>query len=135
MQTISRRRLAEHIADELANGASVKPLLVQTAAYLVEYKQTKQVDLLIRELEAILAREHGLVLAQVISARQLSAGLIKNIEQFVRESEGAKQVEVSDSVDPSLLGGVIIRTPTAEFDTTIRKKLNASEGLEGVISG
>lgn len=125
MQTISRRKLATYVAAELTSDKAVGPLLSQVAGYLVERKQTSQVELLIRDIEAILARDHGIVLAQVISARELSAGLIKNIEQFVKNSEGAKQVEVNTSIDPSLLGGVIIRTPSAELDTTVRTQLNA----------
>jgi len=122
---ISRRRLATYVSTELANGAAVKPLLKQVASYLVDHRQVGQAELLIRDIEAILARDHGIVLAQIISARELSKGLIKNIEQFVAKTEDAKQVEVSASVDPSLLGGVIIRTPRSELDTTVRKKLNA----------
>lgn len=125
MQAISRRKLATYVAAELTSGKAVKPLLRQVAAYLVGRRQTNQVELLVRDVEAILARDHGIVLAEVISARELSAGLIKNIEQFVKHSEGAKQVEVSTSTDPSLLGGVIIRTPSAELDTTVRTQLNA----------
>jgi F-type H+-transporting ATPase subunit delta len=125
MQTISRRRLATYVSSELAGGKAVKPLLKQVASYLVEHKQTNQVSLLIRDIEAILARDHGVVLTEVISARELSKGLINNIEQFVARAVSAKQVEVNTSVDPSLLGGVIIRTPRAELDTTVRKKLNA----------
>jgi F-type H+-transporting ATPase subunit delta len=125
MQTISRRRLATYVSNELASGKAVKPLLGRVASYLVERKQTNQVSLLIRDIEATLARDHGVVLTEVISARELSKGLINNIEQFVARAVSAKQVEVNTSVDPSLLGGVIIRTPRAELDTTVRKKLNA----------
>lgn len=124
MQTLSRRKIATHIANELAKGKAAKPLLQQAASYLVEHKRANQAELLARDIEAILARDHKVVLANVISARELSAGLIKNIEQFVKTSEGATQVEVNTSIDPSLLGGVIIRTPRAELDTTVRKQLN-----------
>lgn len=124
MQTFSRRKLATYIASELAKGTAVKPLLQKAASYLIERGQVGNVDLLARDIEAVLARDHGVVLAKVISARELSAGLLKNIEQFVAAAESAKQVEVATSVDPSLLGGVIIRTPRAELDTTVRKKLN-----------
>jgi F-type H+-transporting ATPase subunit delta len=124
MLLISRRKLAAHIATELATGVSSQQVLRQAAAYLIEHKIVNQTDLLVRDIEAILARDHGVVLAEVISARELSDGIITNIEQFVSKAEGAKQVEVSASIDPSLLGGVIIRTPRAELDTTIRKQLN-----------
>lgn len=125
MHTLSRRKLASHIAAELVAGKSVADVLQQMAAYLIDHKLVSQAELLVRDVEAILARDHGIVLAEVISARELSNGIIKNIEQFVAHAEGAKQVEVSASVDPSLLGGVIIRTPQAELDTTVRKQLNA----------
>lgn len=124
MQAISRRKIAIYIADQIADGKAVKPLLKQAAGYLVERKLTNQAELLVRDIESVLAREHKVVLAEVISARELSAGLIKNIEQFVKNSEGATQVEVNTSIDPSLLGGVIIRTPSAELDTSVRKQLN-----------
>lgn len=125
MQSISRRKIAIYIAKQLAAGSPIKPLLRQAASYLVDSKQVNQAELLVRDIEALLASEHDIVLARVISARELSKGIITNIEQFVAGAQGAKQVEVSTSVDPSLLGGVIIRTPSAELDTTVRKQLNA----------
>lgn len=125
MQAISRRQIAKYIAGELAAGKPVNPLMAQAAAYLIERKKQNQAELLVRDIEAALSREHGVVLAQVVSARELSASIIKKIEQFVANSEGARQVEVSVGLDPSLLGGVIIRTPRAELDTTVRKQLNA----------
>lgn len=124
MQSISRRKIAIYISDQLAAGKPVKPLLSQAASYLVEHKQTNQAELLVRDIEALLASEHDIVLARVISARELSTGLIASIKQYVAGAQGARTVEVSTSVDPSLLGGVIVRTPSAEFDASIRKQLN-----------
>lgn len=124
MQVFSRRKIAGYVASELASGKPAGPVLLGAAAYLVQYKRTNQADLLVRDIEAILARDHGVVNAEIISARDLSDGIMSNIRQFVASAEGAKQVEVSVSVDPSLLGGVIIRTPRAEMDTSIRKQLN-----------
>ena len=125
MQTLSRRKMAQYIAHELVSGKSNKTVLGPVAAYMIEHKQTGQVGLLVRDVEAVLARDYKVVLAEVVSARELSSQILKSIEQFVSDAEGAKQVEVSASVDPSLLGGVIIRTPSAELDTTVRKQLNA----------
>lgn len=124
MQAISRRKIATYVADQLVAGKDAKSLMKQAASYLIEHKLLSQAELLVRDIEAALAREHGVVLAEITSARELSADLIKNIEQFVKTAEGARAVEVSASVDPSLLGGVIIRTPSSELDTTVRKQLN-----------
>lgn len=125
MQSLSRRKIAGYIAAELAAGKPVGPLMALAAAYLVDHHQLNKADLLVRDIEATLARDHKIVLAKVVSARELSAQIIKSIAQYVQTAEDAKQVEVSASVDPSLLGGVIIRTPRAELDTTIRKQLNS----------
>ena len=124
MLTFSRRKIATYVASELASGRPAGPLLAQAAAYLIVHKRTNQAELLARDIEAVLSREHGMVNVEVISARQLSDGIIDQVRQFVAAAEGAKQVEVSASVDPSLLGGVIIRTPRSEMDTSIRKQLN-----------
>ena len=125
MQALSRRKIATYLANELVAGKPTDRLLTQAASYLVDHRQVNQAELLVRDIEEILARDHGVVLASVVSARELSDGIITSIKQFVLRAEGAKQVEVSASVDPSLLGGVIVRTPRAELDTTVRKQLNA----------
>lgn len=124
MQVFSRRKIATYIANQLAAGQPSGPLLHQAAAYLIDHKRTNQVEQLVRDIKAVMARDHGVVLAEVISARELSEGIITSIKKFVLDAENAKQVEVSASVDPSLLGGVIIRTPRAELDSTVRKQLN-----------
>ncbi len=125
MQVVSRRKLASYVAEQLLAGADQSALLTQVAAYLVERKRVNQAELLVRDIEAYLANDHGLVLAHVTSARELSDGLIKAIAQFVKQSEKATAVEVSTSIDPSLLGGVIIKTPNAELNASVRSKLTA----------
>ena len=123
MQAISRRKLAHYVADQLLAGANQTELLGQVAAYLVDSKRVNQAELLIRDIEAVLGRDHGHVLAHVTSARELSAGLLQAIATFVKNAENATAVEVSTSIDPSLLGGVIIKTPSSELDASVRKKL------------
>ncbi len=124
MQKISRRKIALHACEELTSGTPVDKVVLQLAAYLVDSRQTAQTELLVRDIETILAKQYGIVLVKIVSARELSSQIIKSIEQFVSRSEGAKQVEVDTSVDPYLVGGVIIRTPSAELDMTVRKQLN-----------
>lgn len=125
MARVSRRKIAQYIAAELAAGMDARMLMQQAASYLLEHRMTSQSELLVRDIEAILARDHGVVMARVTSARALSNELLQKIEQYVANSQGASKVEVSTSIDPSLLGGVVIKTPSAELDTSVRKQLNA----------
>ena len=123
MQKLSRRRLAHYTAEQLIDGSDRKQLVKQVAAYLVEHKMDKQLELFMHDVSAILARDHGTVLAEVISARELSAGLQSAIRDFVSKAESAKTVELVSHIDDSLIGGVIIRTPRGEFDSSIQSQL------------
>lgn len=123
--SISRRRLARHIADQLAAGADQAKVMHELAAYLIDQRREGQAALLVRDIEAIMASDHGHVVAHVVSARELSSSLVTAITAFVATQTNAQAVEVKSSVDPSLLGGVIIKTPSAELDTSVLGKLNA----------
>lgn len=124
MQKIARRRLAGHVAQELQSGADVRSLAGQVVAYLHEQKQLNQWELLIRDVETILATEYGIVSARVSSARPLDDAARTNLEDFLKSALSAKQVVVSEeTVNEDLIGGVIIETPSSTFDGSVRGKL------------
>lgn len=117
---LSRRKIAAYFADELIAGRSViKPL----AAYLVESKRLREADLVIRDIEAALA-DRGVLLADIASSRDLSAETAKTIVNHLKDTTGAKTVELRSHVDPYLLGGVRIDTPGERLDATLRHRLN-----------
>lgn len=123
MEKIARRKIAAHIVQQLATGVAPKQLAQQAVAYLAEQRQLGQLRLLIRDIEYA-AAQSGVVVASVTSAKPLSAEAHTQIEQFIAASEHAKEVIITDeSVDADLLGGVIIQTPNAVFDGSVRKKL------------
>lgn len=121
---LSRRRLAQFIAAQLVAGSDRAKLLQQVAAYLVVHKQVKQAELLVQDIADILSREHATVTAEVISARALSAELRAAISQFVSREHQATAVQINETIDTSIIGGVIVKTPGFEFDNSIRTKLN-----------
>ena len=121
---LSRRKMAQYIAEQLAAGAEHGKLLRQVAAYLMAHKQTKQVELLLADVADELASGHGTVMAEIISARALSSELKQSIASFVKSEHKAVHIQINESVDPSIIGGVIIKTPGFEFDSSIRTKLN-----------
>jgi len=124
MPKIARRRLANHVAKELQAGADVRTLAKQVVAYLREQRQLNQWELLVRDIETILAAEYGVVSARVTSARPLDATVRKNLADFLKSALDAKQVVLTDEqVDENLIGGVVLETPTAVFDSSVRGKL------------
>ena len=124
-ERISRRKLAAHIADKLVSGAPADEVIKQAAAYLIETKQTRDVDLLVRSIEeALMAR--GLVVADVASAHPLTGDVKKAIAELL----GAKNLQTRETVDPSLLGGVRVDVPGKRYDATLRRKINSLKTLE-----
>jgi ATP synthase F1 delta subunit len=121
---LTRRRLARHVAAELHAGRDRDVLLHKVAAYLVAHNMRSQYELLVRDVLDIFAKEYGVVTADVVSARQLTADTKQQIETFVAKQTSAKEVRLSERVDESLIGGTIIRTPDAEYDSSLRTKLN-----------
>ena len=117
---ISRRKIAAFVADKLTTGKLVDEAIREAAAYLIEVKRTSEVDLLVRDIEDVLA-ENGIVVADVTSARPLTDSVRKEIRTLVH----AKELHLRESVDPVVLGGVRVDIPGARFDGTAQRKINA----------
>lgn len=117
---LSRRKLAAYAAEKMLAGTPKKAILKELAAYLVDTKRTREMELLVRDIEDTLA-SRGVVVANVATAHPLSAGMKSEINKLI----GAKNVQLREAVDPTVLGGVRIELPGKRFDGTMRHKLNA----------
>jgi len=117
---LSRRKIAAYFADELIAGHAV---VQQLAAYLIESKRIREADLIIRDIETALG-DRGVLLADVATARELTADTQAAITDYLKQATGAKDIHVRSLVDPYLLGGVRIDTPGVRLDTTLRHRLN-----------
>ena len=122
-QKIARRKIADYIAKELLAGTASKELAQQVAAYLIDTKQTAAVELMIRDIEGALAA-HGSVVISIETAHQLDDASRTLLKNFIKDVEQAQHVVIThESVDPELLGGVLIRSSQRVFDGTVRGKL------------
>jgi len=119
---LSRRAIAEYISAGLIDGTSKNTLLNQLAAYLVESRRTKELDLIVRDIEFNLSQK-GVVQTTITSAFDLSAETKKALEAFVKSKTKATQVSLTSVVEPSVIGGVKISIPGRELDQTVAHKL------------
>lgn len=120
----SRRVLARTVATKiLVEPARATHWLQVTAAYLTEHNRTKDVDLVLNDIARELYEQSGHLLVDVTSARPLTDAVRREVAQSIKDATGAKHVELTEQVDPSLLGGLIARTPDAQLDLSVRTKL------------
>lgn len=113
---LSRRALATFVAKELLAGNN--QIIDWLAALLIEERREREADLLVRDIESILA-DSGQMIVQVDTARPLDAATKQEIESMFDQHE----VHIKETVRPELIGGVKITTPTQSLDRTIAKKL------------
>jgi len=125
MRLVSRRKLAKYAAEQILAGNDA--VLEEIAGLLIYEKHEREIDLLVRDIEAELA-ENGEIVASVESARALDESTRRKIEQFLASAASDKnskpKVSLRESIDPTLIGGLKLRTPTATLDATVLKKLN-----------
>lgn len=119
---LSRRAMAEYIADGLISGKSKKKLLEQLAGYLVDSKRTKELSLIVHDIEFALS-QRGVVQASIVSAFELTIETQKALGVFIKSKTKASQVSLSSMVDPAVLGGVKIAVPGRELDQTVSHRL------------
>lgn len=77
---------------------------------------------MIRAYQGILAARRGLVSAEVTSASALSDGQSQSLADALKAAVG-KSVAVTTKVDPSILGGLIVRVGSRMVDSSLKSKL------------
>jgi len=78
---------------------------------------------IIGAFSSLVAKQKGEMSAQVTSARPLSDEETAELKSILR-SKLAKDVNLETRVDPSLLGGLIVKVGSRMIDSSLRTKLN-----------
>ena len=79
-----------------------------------------------------LARRRGEVTAEVTAARSLSESQVAALQESLQRSLGGK-VSISHEVDPTLIGGMVVKVCSRMVDTSLRTQLNKMQiAMKGV---
>lgn len=119
---LSRRKITGYIADQLAAGYETKKLVRALAAFLIDNRRTKELDLIVRDIEYEL-KKRGIVLASVTSAFDLATVTQEAIKKLIKSQTNAKVIELKQFVDPTVLGGIKIDLPGLQMDSTVAYRL------------
>jgi F-type H+-transporting ATPase subunit delta len=81
---------------------------------------------------ATLARRRGEITAEVVAAQELTRDQRDRLDQQLRRSVGQK-VAIDVRIDPSLLGGLVVKLGSRMVDASLKSKLQRLEmALKGV---
>lgn len=125
MDKLSRRKLAEYVAERLDQGAISSDLLAQIAAYLIESRRTREAELIVRAIEDAL-QERGVVVGTVATAHPLTATERDTVKRLI----DAESLHLTEVIDESLIGGVKVSLPDSRFDGTIKHTITALRGTK-----
>lgn len=79
---------------------------------------------ILRAFRGLLARHRGEVSAEVVAATKLQDTQRTALKQALKAALG-KDVQLEERVDPSLLGGLVVKIGSRMVDTSLRTKLNS----------
>jgi F-type H+-transporting ATPase subunit delta len=82
---------------------------------------------IIERFMADLAARRGEVSAEVVSAVSLDGKLENEVRSAIAKVAGSDKISLSMRVDPSLIGGLVVRVGSRMIDTSIKTKLNRLE--------
>jgi F-type H+-transporting ATPase subunit delta len=96
--------------------------LVNFLRLLAERHRMPAIHRIRRRYDAMWSDEHKLLPVSVTSAVELDAGLVESIGRRIEEQTG-RQVQLSSTVDPDVLGGLVLRVGNMVLDASVRNRL------------
>lgn len=95
------------------------PLVQALAQELVDTHRSGNLDGLVNEIGRYLLMMRRILFAEVISARPLTAQTLAQLRDALHEHTGAQKVRLETRLDPSIVGGCIVRMPGFELDASV----------------
>jgi F-type H+-transporting ATPase subunit delta len=120
---IVSREEAGKALSALAPQLALDPITTNFLGVLAKNGRKGQLRPVIRAFRRLAAEHRGEATADVITARPLNDDQLAELKQQLRARAG-RDVNIDATVDPSLLGGIIVKLGSQQIDASIRTKLN-----------
>jgi F-type H+-transporting ATPase subunit delta len=116
---IDPRARASALEDVLSGG---EDLLRNFLLVLADKGRTGSLEEIAREFERQIAEHEGIVHAELTTAVELSDEDAQTLLRQIEQSSGRK-VEATRSVDPELIGGIVLQVGSHRLDASVRGRL------------
>jgi F-type H+-transporting ATPase subunit delta len=98
------------------------PVVMNFLELLIEKHRTPAIFRIRARYDALWEEENRLLPVQITSAVQLDEAIVKQLGDRISEQTGRK-VELSSSVEPDILGGIVVRVGNSVLDASVRNRL------------
>jgi len=100
---------------------------------LLRKKRLREFEEVVRQFEALVERKQGIQRAQVVSAVPLTQDELGRLHRQLEKSTG-KSIKLASDVDPTLLGGALVKIGDHVIDRSVRTLLEAIEHRLSAVS-
>ena len=119
---VSREEAGKAFA-ALAPQLGLDPVTTNFIGVLARNGRKGELQNVIRAFRRLAAEHRGEATAEVVTARPLNDDQIAALRQQLRARAG-RDVTIDAAVDPTLLGGIVVKLGSQQIDASIRTKLN-----------
>ena len=125
------REAAGKVVDAVSGVLGLSDLTKNFLGVLAANRRLSALPEIIRAFAAIAAAQRGEATADITSAHALTDEQVEQLRQKLEVREGRK-VKVKTSVDPDLLGGLVVTIGSKRIDSSIRTRLNSlAQAMKG----
>ena len=119
---VSREEASKALA-AIAPDLGLDPITTNFLGVLAKNGRKNQLQNVIRAYRRLAAEHRGETTADVVTARPLNNGQLTQLKQQLRSRAG-RDVTIDAQVDPTILGGIVVKLGSQQIDASIRTKLN-----------
>ena len=99
-----------------------EPLFKNFLLLIAEKGRSGEIDEIAKEFERLMAREERRLTVELTTARELTDAEAREIVVQIEKAAGRK-VEATRSVDPDLVGGIVLQAGSYRVDASVRGRL------------
>lgn len=125
------RKLQEAALAAIGEKAGFSDLLKRFLGVMVRNRRLGVIEDAIRQFRLLLARHRGETVARVVSALALEPKQVEAVRAALRHVLGG-EVSIDATVDPALIGGLMVRVGSKLYDASLKTKL---ENIEIAMKG
>jgi len=119
---VSRDEAGEAFA-ALAPQLQIDPITTNFLGVLARNGRKNELNNVIRAFRRLAAEHRGEANAEIVTAHPLNDDQLATLKQQLRARAG-KDVNIDASIDPDILGGIVVKLGSQRIDASIRTKLN-----------
>lgn len=120
---IIREDKKREIIQEIFADSRVDPIILKFILLLVEKKREDLLHDIVKVYQELYDEKVGAVTAEIVTAVELNSTEKRDVEKKVLELTGAKKVKAIYKVDPSIIGGIIIKIGDTVYDASIKRRI------------